>query len=164
LNYLARELSRNGQQPEPRSDTNRRARIRNKKGGKKVAGLISDDLHAGVNFVAGAIFRKSNTRGSNAAYALGAAVLLNALCTDYPLGVFRLWTFRVHGMLDYGVAATSAALPPLLRIHHTAEAKYFYSQGGGETVIAGITDYNDDSGARRIGAIDIRDFPERRTA
>jgi hypothetical protein len=125
---------------------------------------IIDYLHAGANFVAGAIFRKSNTRGSNAAYALGAAVLLNALCTDYPLGVFRLWTFRVHGMLDYGVAATSAALPPLLRIHHTAEAKYFYSQGGGETVIAGITDYNDDSGARRIGAIDIRDFPERRTA
>jgi len=63
-----------------------------------VAGLISDALpkvidarthsiidyiHAATNFVAGAMFRKSNPRASNAAYALGAAVLVNALCTDY---------------------------------------------------------------------------------
>jgi hypothetical protein len=144
-----------------------------------VAGLISDALprvidakthsiidyiHAGTNFVAGAIFRKSNPRASNAAYALGAAVLVNALCTDYQLGVFRLWSFRVHGLLDYGVAATSAALPPLLGIEDTREAKYFYAQGGGETVIAGITDYTDESGARRIDAIDIGDFRERKIA
>jgi len=144
-----------------------------------VAGLISDALpkvidakthsiidyiHAGTNFVAGALFRKNNPRASNAAYALGAAVLVNALCTDYQLGVLRLWSFRVHGMLDYGVAATSAVLPPLLQIQDTPEAKYFYGQGGGETVIAGITDYNDDSGSRRVGAIDIREFRERKIA
>jgi hypothetical protein len=144
-----------------------------------VAGLISDALpkvidarthsiidyiHAATNFVAGVMFRKNNPRASNAAYVLGTAVLVNALCTDYQLGVFRLWSFRVHGMLDYGVAASSAVLPPILRIQDTPEAKYFYGQGGGETVIAGITDYNDDSGARRVGAIDIREFRERRIA
>lgn len=50
---------------------------------------------------------------------------------------------------DYGVAATSAAFPKLLKIEGTPEAAFFYAQGGGETVIAGISDYNDNSGARR---------------
>jgi hypothetical protein len=109
---------------------------------------IIDYIHAGTNFLAGALFRKSNTRASNAAFALGAGVLANALMTDYQLGVFRVYSFKVHGILDYGVAATSAALPALLGIQDTPEANYFYGQGAGETVIAGITDYTDDSGAR----------------
>jgi len=108
-----------------------------------------DYIHAATNFIAGAIFRKSNVRASNAAFALGAGVLANALMTDYQLGVFRLYSFKVHGILDYGVAATSAALPAMLNIKDTAEANYFYAQGGGETVIAGITNYDDNSGARK---------------
>jgi len=108
-----------------------------------------DYVHAGTNFIAGAIFRKNGrVRASNAAFALGASVLANALMTDYELGAFRLYSFKVHGILDYGVAATSAALPALLGIQDTAEADYFYVQGGGETVIAGISNYDDNSGAR----------------
>ncbi|MCU1286707.1 MAG: hypothetical protein JWO13_3057 [Acidobacteriales bacterium] len=108
-----------------------------------------DYVHAATNFIAGAIFRKSNVRASNAAFALGAGVLANALMTDYELGVFRLYSFKVHGILDYGVAATSAALPAMLKIQDTREAAYFYAQGAGESVIAGISDYDDNSGARR---------------
>jgi hypothetical protein len=110
---------------------------------------VIDYIHAGTNFAAGAMFRQTNRRASNAALALGAGVLANALMTDYPLGVFRLYSFRVHGILDYGVAAVSGALPALLRIQDTREAKYFTRQGAGETVIAGMTDYQDDSGSRR---------------
>ena len=44
-------------------------------------------------------------------FRAGASVLANALMTDYPLGAFRLYSFRVHGALDYGVAAASAAIP-----------------------------------------------------
>jgi len=110
---------------------------------------VIDYIHAGTNFVAAAIFRKRNIRASNAAFALGAGVLANALMTDYELGVFRLYSFRVHGILDYGVAATSAALPALLNISDSPEANYFYAQGAGETAIAGISDYDDDSGAQR---------------
>jgi hypothetical protein len=114
----------------------------------KTHGVI-DYIHAATNFVAGAIFRKSNPRAANAAFALGAGVLANALMTDYELGVFRLYSFKVHGILDYGVAATSAALPAILHIQDTPEAGYFYAQGGGEAVIAGISDYDDNSGARK---------------
>jgi hypothetical protein len=117
----------------------------------KTHGVI-DYIHAGTNILAGILFRRRSTRASNAAFALGAAVLVNALCTDYELGVFRLYDFKVHGMLDYGVAAASAAMPALLGLEGTAERSYFYGQGGGESVIAGITDYNDDSGARRYSS------------
>jgi hypothetical protein len=78
--------------------------------------------------------------------------------TDYELGVFRLYSFKVHGILDYGVAATSAALPAMLGIQDTAEANYFYAQGAGESVIAGISDYDDNSGARKRMRLVGREF------
>jgi len=130
-----------------------------------VAGLISDALpavidskthgiidyiHAGTNILAGFLFRNRSRAASNACFALGGSILINALCTDYELGVFRLYDFKVHGIMDYGVAAASAAMPLLLGLEGTAERSYFYGQGGGEAVIAAITDYNDESGARRI--------------
>src|ERR1700741_4553291 len=66
---------------------------------------VIDYLHAGTNFVAAALLWKRNRRAAVGALALGAGVLGNALMTDYPLGVFRLYSFKVHGLLDYGVAA-----------------------------------------------------------
>lgn len=107
-----------------------------------------DYVHAATNFLAGALFWKRNRAAAGAAFFLGANVLTNALMTDYELGVFRKWSFRVHGALDYGVAATSSMVPALLGLEEdSAEARYFYAQGAGETLIAGITDYDDDSGA-----------------
>lgn len=111
---------------------------------------IIDYIHAGTNFAAAALFyRRGNTRAGHAAAGLGAGVLFNALMTDYEYGVFRAWNFKTHGMIDYGVAAASAAFPRLLDIEYTPDAAYFYAQSGGETLIAGISDYNDDSGAKR---------------
>src|SRR5512133_578002 len=110
---------------------------------------VIDYIHAGTNFLVGALFLKRNKRASTGAFILGASVLANALMTDYELGVFRLYSFKVHGMLDYGVAATSAAMPAILGITDTPEATFFYAQGGGETVIAGLSDYTDNSGAQR---------------
>jgi hypothetical protein len=130
-----------------------------------VAGLISDALpgvidskthgiidyiHAGTNIVAGFLFRNRSRAASNACFALGGSILINALCTDYELGVFRLYDFKVHGIMDYGVAAASAAMPLLLGLEGTAERSYFYGQGGGEAAIAALTDYNDESGAQRL--------------
>lgn len=120
---------------------------------------IIDYVHVATNFTAAALFRRNgNVRASNCALALGANVLLNALCTDYQLGVFRLWSFKVHGVLDYGVAATSAAMPAMFGFHDTPEAAYFYGQGAGETVIAALTDYDDNSGATRHRQYGIREY------
>ena len=111
---------------------------------------IIDYIHAGTNFAAAALFyRRGNSRAGHAAAALGASVLANALMTDYEYGVFRVWNFKTHGVLDYGVAAASAAVPQLLKIEDTPGCAFFYAQGGGETLIAGISDYTDNSGSKR---------------
>ena len=122
-----------------------------------------DYVHAATNFLAAALFRKRNTAAACAACALGAAVLANALLTDYPLGVFRVYSFRVHGILDYGVAAASAAIPALLGFPSSSEATYFYVQGAGETAIAGITDYEDDSGSQCCTGSFARSYGTRRS-
>jgi hypothetical protein len=113
---------------------------------------IIDYIHAATNFAAAVMFyKRGSSRAGHAATALGAGVLMNALMTDYEYGVFRRWSFKTHGMLDYGVAAASAAVPKLLDLDEPEDSAYFYAQGGGETLIAGISDYNDNSGSRRAG-------------
>ena len=126
---------------------------------------IIDYIHAGTNFAAASLFyRRGDSRAGHAATALGASVLFNALMTDYDYGVFRVWSFKTHGILDYAVAAASAAFPKLLDIDETADAAYFYAQGGGETLIAGVSDYNDDSGSRRQFESVARRYRERQAA
>jgi hypothetical protein len=109
---------------------------------------VIDYVHAATNFVAAAKFSKTDKRAAIAAAALGAAVLGNALMTDYELGVFRLYSFKVHGILDYGVAAASAIMPPMLGLDTKGEKYYYYGQGVAEFNTAGMTNYDDDSGSR----------------
>jgi hypothetical protein len=124
---------------------------------------IIDYIHAGTNFVTAALFyRRGDSRAGHAAVALGASVLFNALMTDYEYGVFRVWSFKTHGLLDYSVAAASASFPNLLKIEDdTPACAYFYAQGGGETLIAGVSDYNDNSGSKRQAGWDKRRYRER---
>ncbi|MBA3913320.1 MAG: hypothetical protein H0X25_05580 [Acidobacteriales bacterium] len=110
---------------------------------------IIDYVHTATNFLVGAIFhRRGDKAAAYGAYALGASVLLNALMTDYPLGVFKAWSFKVHGALDYGVAAASAAIPSIVDVDDSA-ATFFRIQGAGESLIAGLTNYDDKSGSER---------------
>ena len=124
------------------------------KGGPKIISArthaVIDYVHAGTNFLAAAMFWRRNRRAAKGALALGAGVLANALMTDYPLGVFRLYSFKVHGILDYGVAAASGFMPEITGIRpQSREGKFFRAQGSGEAAIAAISDYDDRTGARR---------------
>jgi hypothetical protein len=126
---------------------------------------VIDYIHAGANFFAAAHFSKhGNPRAGYAAAILGLTVLINAMMTDYEYGVFRVWGFKTHGILDYGVAAASAAFPKIFDIDYAPDARFFYAQGGGETLIAGISDYNDDSGATQQWEPMSRRYRERATA
>ena len=112
---------------------------------------IIDYVHVATNMVVAAMFYRRNKRAGLGAFFLAGSVLANALMTDYEYGVFRLYSFKVHGLLDYGVAAASAVMPEILDLSHTSEGRFFQLQGAGESLIAGITDYDDDSGAQRTG-------------
>jgi hypothetical protein len=120
---------------------------------------IIDYVHAGLNFAAALLLRNTNRRASNAAFAIGAGVLANALLTDYPLGVFRAYSFRLHGAVDYGLATTSASVPRLLGIEDLPEARFFKLQSTAEALVAGLTDYKEASVSRRG-----RSFSSRRAA
>ena len=61
---------------------------------------VIDYIHAATNIAAGFAFRKRSRKASNAAFMLGAGVLANALMTDYPLGVFRLYSFKVQATFN----------------------------------------------------------------
>src|ERR1700730_5851801 len=113
---------------------------------------IIDYVHAAANFAVAAMFWKRNRRrAAKGAFALGAAVLGNALMTECPGGVFRMSSLTGRGILDYGVAAASGFMPEMTGLRpHTGEGKFFRVQGTGETAIAVITDYDDHSGARRF--------------
>src|SRR5438270_2592674 len=65
-----------------------------------------DWVHSAANFIAAGIFAaRGNKKAAAGAAILGANVLFNTLMTDYEYGVFRVWNFKVHGILDYSVAA-----------------------------------------------------------
>lgn len=127
----------------------------------KTHGII-DYIHAGTNFLAGALFLRSGNKGAGiGAMVLGAGVLANALMTDYPLGVFRLYSFEKHGFLDYGVAGASAAMPKMIGSHDSVASTFFHVQGSGEALIAGLTNYNDRSGSRQARRGMMKIFPGR---
>jgi hypothetical protein len=109
---------------------------------------IIDYAHAGTNFLVGALMLRRDRRAATGAFVLGASVLANALMTDYPLGVFRLYSFKTHGALDYGVASASEAMPRLMKMDSGGAKAFFRIQGAAETAIAGMTNYDDRSGAK----------------
>jgi len=104
-----------------------------------------DYVHAGANFTAAAVLRNRNRDASNAALGLGLAGLLNALLTDYPLGVFRLYSFKTHGVLDHGLAAAAGIIPHVLQFQDHPEAKYFHGQATAGLLIADLSDYGERS-------------------
>jgi len=109
-----------------------------------------DYVSAGTNLLIGALLLRRDRRASTGAFLLGSGILANALMTDYPWGVFRLYSFETHGALDYGIASASAAMPKLMGVE-TGEAKTFFGmQGVGQTAIARLTNYRDRSGAKHL--------------
>lgn len=109
-----------------------------------------DYIHAGTNLTVAAILRNKNRDASNAALVLGFAGLLNALLTDYPLGVFRAYSFKTHGTVDYGIAAAAGIIPNLLEFKDRPEAKYFQMQAAGGLLIADLSDYSGPPAATSI--------------
>lgn len=122
------------------------------------AHAIIDYIHAATNIAMGFVLRGRDRRASNAAFVVGGAILGNALMTDYPGGVFRLYDFKVHGLLDYGVAAATTAMPEMVRTRKGLPSQFFRSEGIGEFGIAATTDYSDTTGSTRH-ARQIREFP-----
>jgi len=113
------------------------------------AHAVIDYAHVGGNIVAAAMLRKKNQAASNAALGLAVAGFLNAVLTDYPLGVFRIYSLRTHAVVDYGIVAATEMIPKMFEFAGHPEAKYFRLLVAGELLILELSDYRDTSGSIR---------------
>jgi hypothetical protein len=89
------------------------------------------------------------------------ASLLNALLTDYPLGVFRFYDFKTHGVVDHGIAAAAGIIPNLLEFKDQPEAKYFRAQAAAGLLIADLSDYGERSRLSKVRRFSRREARHR---
>ena len=110
-----------------------------------------DYAHAGF-FLALAIgCRKKNPPAALAAAATSAFVLIEALLTDYPLGVKRVLPFETHGKLDGGFVPMSLLMPKLLGFSGTKAAAVFRANALVEATVVGLTNFNSERAREKVG-------------
>jgi len=96
---------------------------------------------AGSFLLAGAVFWKRNRRASMGALACGGATAAVSLLTDYSGRNGKPISYPMHGQIEAGLIAMTAAMPRLVRIEDEPQAKFFSRQALAKTAITGMTDF-----------------------
>ena len=104
---------------------------------------VLDYAVAGAFFLMGAMMWRRHKRAALASFTCGAAKALNSMVTDYPGGVVPVIDYDTHGRVDAGLAALTAAAPRFLGFADEDEARFFSGAALAETVITGLTDYEE---------------------
>ena len=113
----------------------------------KTHGII-DYCHAAFFFGMALLCRKNNPKAALAAACTGAFVLVESMLTDYPLGVFKVIPFEVHGKMDTAFAASSFAVPKMMGFKGTGASMVFSTNGFVEGAVVGMTDFNSEHARR----------------
>ncbi len=100
---------------------------------------------AGAFLLMGARMWKRHRRAALASFTCGAAKVLNSMVTDYPGGVVPVIDFDTHGRVDAGLAALTGSAPKFLGFSDEDESRFFSGCALAETVIAGLTDYEEEA-------------------
>ena len=86
-------------------------------------------------------FRRNRRAAANAV-ASGAAILGLSLLTRYPLGLFKVIPFPVHGVVETVAAVMTAAAPWTLGFARDESAKWTHVLSGlGTLAVVAVTDY-----------------------
>ena len=116
---------------------------------------ISPRAHAALDYaiagsfiLMGALFWKRNRRAAVGALFCGGATAAVSLLTDYPGGVRKVIPYSLHGKIDSGLVAMTAAIPRVMNIDDQREAKFFSRQALAKTAITAMTDFDRDGGKR----------------
>jgi hypothetical protein len=111
--------------------------------------VISPRVHAALDYaIAGsfvlmaAMSWKRNRRAALGALVCGGATATLSLLTDYPGGVSKVIPFAMHGQIDTGLIAMTAAMPRLADVGDEREAKFFSRQALAKTAITALTDFD----------------------
>ena len=103
---------------------------------------IADYATASAFLAAALRYRHRHREASTLALMNAAAIVVLSICTDYPGGVFRLVSFRTHGMFDVLLTAMCAGGPALMGFANEPEARTFYGQAAAETAVVAATDFS----------------------
>ncbi|HEY4930849.1 MAG TPA: hypothetical protein VII23_04680 [Terriglobales bacterium] len=103
---------------------------------------------AGSFFLAGALYWKRNRRASIGSLLCGATTAAVSLLTDYSGDSRKMISYPMHGQVDTGLIAMTAAMPRLLNIEDEREAKFFSRQALAKTVITAMTNFDYDQPKR----------------
>lgn len=110
---------------------------------------ISPRVHAALDYaiagtfvLAGAIFWRSNRRAALGSLICGGATAAVSLLTDYSGTNGKPISYAMHGQIDTGLIAMTAAMPRLVRIEKEPPAKFFSRQALAKTAITGMTDFS----------------------
>jgi hypothetical protein len=111
--------------------------------------MISPRVHAALDYaVAGsfvlmaAVLWKRNRRAAIGSLLCGGATAAVSLFTDYPGGVRKVIPYTMHGQIDTGLVAMTAAMPRLVSIENDREAKFFARQAVAKTAITAMTNFD----------------------
>ena len=106
---------------------------------------IMDYLAAGSLAAMGFALRRRHPQASTLAFINSGAVLGLSMLTDYPGGVFRLLSFRAHGVVDAIQATMLAAGPSMMGFGDDPEAAFFRGQAALEAGVVALTNWDADA-------------------
>jgi hypothetical protein len=122
---------------------------------------ISPRTHAALDYaiagsfvLMGALFWRRNRRAAMGALFCGGATAAVSLLTDYPGGVKKVIPYSLHGKIDSGLIAMTAAMPRLMNIEDQRETKFFSRQALAKTAITAMTDFDYDNGQKSVQEIE----------
>jgi hypothetical protein len=96
---------------------------------------------AGSFLLMGALYWKRNRRAAIGSLLCGGATAAVSLLTDYPGGARKVIPYSMHGQIDTGLIAMTAAMPRLVNIEKDREARFFARQAVAKTAITAMTDF-----------------------
>ncbi len=109
---------------------------------------ISPRVHAALDYavagsflLAGALFWKRNRRAALGSLLCGGATAAVSLLTDYSGQNGKPISYAMHGQIDTGLIAMTAAMPNLMNIEDEPQARFFSGQAMAKTAITAMTNF-----------------------
>ncbi len=110
---------------------------------------ISPRVHAALDYavagsflLAGALFWKRNRRAAVGSLLCGGATAAVSLLTDYSGENGKPISYAMHGQIDSGLIAMTAAMPNLMNIEDEPQARFFSGQAMAKTAITAMTNFD----------------------
>lgn len=116
--------------------------------------MISPRTHSALDYAVagsfllfGALFWKRSRRAALGSLLCGGATAAVSLLTDYSGRTGKPISYAMHGQIDTGLIAMTAAMPKLMNIEDQRQARFFSRQALAKTAITAMSNF--DYGRRK---------------